>query len=205
MSKRLIVVGATGFQGRSVIKHYQHHKPTCSIRGLTRTPSSEAALQLAKSGVEIVQGDLNNVDSLKAAFQDANYIFACTDFGSIIRSPDVMGKFKTGELPAPVGAESFKIENQQGRNLADAAASTPTLERLVWSSLPHVKRLSGGKYQQVFHFDAKAEALEYMLSLESLAGKVSAAHMGAFMTNAKNGFDLFKGEKVQALRPGFPA
>lgn len=35
-----------------------------------------------------------------------------------------------------------------------------------------------------------------MLSLEALHGKVSAAHMGAFMTNAINGLELFEVREV---------
>jgi hypothetical protein len=107
-----------------------------------------------------------------------------------------MGKFQAGELAAPIGSESYRIELQQGKNIADAAATVPELERLVYSALPGVKQLSGGKYLQVFHFDAKAEAFEYMLGLPALEGKASAVHMSAFVTNAVNGLDLFKLWKV---------
>jgi hypothetical protein len=196
MSKLLVVVGATGAQGRAVINYFQQHEPSWRIRGLTRTPQSKAALALASSGVEIVQANLNDVESLKSAFASANFIFAYTDFAGIVKGPEVMGKFQAGDLAAPIGAESYKIEFQQGKNIAEAAAAVPELERLVWSALPDVKRLSGGKYTQVYHFDAKAEVFEYMLGVRELEGKVSAAHMGAFVTNAITGLDLFKLRKV---------
>jgi hypothetical protein len=196
MSKLLVVVGATGAQGRAVINYFQQHEPSWRIRGLTRTSQSKAALALASSGVEIVEANLNDVESLKSAFAGANFIFAYTDFAGIVKGPEVIGKFKAGKLAAPIGAESYKIEFQQGKNITEAAAAVPGLERLVWSALPHVKRLSGGKYTQVYHFDAKAEIFEYMLGVRELEGKVSAAHMGAFMTNAITGLDLFKLRKV---------
>lgn len=196
MSKLLVVGGATGAQGRATIKYFQQHEPSWHIRGLTRTPKSDAALALADSGVEIAAADLNDVDSLKSAFKGANYIFAYTDFSGIVRGPEVMGKFQAGELAPPIGSESYRIELQQGKNIADAAATVTELERLVYSALPGVKQLSGGKYLQVFHFDAKAEAFEYMLGLPELEGKVSAVHMSAFVTNAVNGLDLFKLWKV---------
>lgn len=144
MSKTLVVVGATGSQGRAVINYFQSQEPSWSIRGLTRNPASDSAVQIGKSSVDIVKADLNDVGSLKTAFKGANYIFAYTDFAGIVGSPEVMGKFQTGELTAPVGAGAYKIELQQGKNIADAAASIPELERLVWSALPGVKRLSKG-------------------------------------------------------------
>jgi hypothetical protein len=202
MSKLLVVVGATGAQGRAVINYFQRHEPSWSIRGLTRTSQSKAALALASSGVEIIEANLNDVESLKSAFAGANFIFAYTDFAGIVKGPEVMGKFQAGDLAAPIGAESYKIEFQQGKNIAEAAAVVSELERLVWSALPHVKRLSGGKYTQVYHFDAKAEVFEYMLQVRELEGKVSAAHMGAFMTNAITGLDLFKLRKVRTIKLG---
>jgi hypothetical protein len=198
MSKLLVVVGATGFQGRAAINYFQQHEPSWRIRGLTRTSQSKAALAIAGTGVEIVEADLNDIESLKSAFKGADFIFAYTDFSGIVRGPEVMGRFQAGELAAPIGAESYRIELQQGKNIADAAATVPELSRLVWSALPGVKQLSGGKYTQVFHFDAKAVAFEYMLGVQALKGKVSAVHMGAFMVNAVNGFDLFKLVKVSS-------
>jgi hypothetical protein len=196
MSKLLVVGGATGAQGRAAIKYFQQYEPSWHIRGLTRTPQSKAALALAGSGVEIVAADLNDIDSLKSAFKGATFIFAYTDFSGIVRGPEVMGKFQAGELAPPIGSESYRIELQQGKNIADAAATVPELDRLVYSALPGVKQLSNGKYLQVFHFDAKAEAFEYMLGLPELKDKASAVHMSAFVTNAVNGLDLFKLWKV---------
>ena len=203
MSKTLVVIGATGSQGRAVIDYFQSQEPSWLIRGLTRNPASDTAVKIAKSGVDIVKADLNDVESLKTAFKGANYIFAYTDFAGIVGSPEVMGKFQTGELAAPVGAGAYKIELQQGKNIADAAALIPELERLVWSALPGVKRLSKGKYEQVYHFDAKADAFEYMLGIKTLQEKVSAVHLGAFMTNAVSKLDLFKLLKVNQLRGVF--
>ena len=130
-SKLLVIVGATGAQGHAAIKYFQRHETSWHIRGLTRTPQSDAALALAGSGVEIAAADLNDVESLKLAFKGANYIFTYTDFSGIVRGPEVMGKLKAGELAAPIGTESYKIELQQSKNIAVAAATVPELERLV--------------------------------------------------------------------------
>ena len=92
MAKILVVVGATGSQGLAVISWFQRHEPTWRIRGLTRTPSSISAQALARSGVEIVQADLDSTSSLETAFDDAQYIFAYTDWHGILQSPAVMGR-----------------------------------------------------------------------------------------------------------------
>lgn len=191
MSKLLVVVGATGHQGRSVVSYFQRTEPSCKIRGLTRNPSSEIAIALANSGVEVVKADLNDLSSLKKAFSGANYIFAYTDFAGIIGSPEVMGKFKAGQLAPPIGAECFKIEVQHGKNIADAAAEVPELERLIWSALAGIKKISKGKYTEAYHFDAKAAVTEYMLGKKELTGKVSTVQMGSFANNVSKGLDLF--------------
>merc|ERR1712070_1148422 len=85
MPKLLVVVGATGQQGRSVIQWFQQNEPSIRIRGLTRSPTSDAATSLASTGVEVIKADLNDFQSLQLAFKGANYIFAYTDTASIIR------------------------------------------------------------------------------------------------------------------------
>ena len=92
MSNLLVVTGATGSQGSGVIKYFQEHKPSWKLRGLTRNPSSAAARECAKSGVEIVQADYNDVDSLKVAFVGATAIFAYTDVLGLLTSPQIMGR-----------------------------------------------------------------------------------------------------------------
>ncbi|GAB1737777.1 hypothetical protein NU219Hw_g2184t1 [Hortaea werneckii] len=218
MSKLLVVVGATGQQGRSVVQWFQQNQPSIRIRGLTRTPTSDAAASLASTGVDVVQADLNDFQSLQVAFKGANYIFAYTDTASIIRDSAFTGEsISTGQhektatpLPPP---EFYSIEVQQGKNIADAAAKVPELERLVWSSLANVKRWSGGKYDQVFHFDAKAAVAEYMLEKEELESKVGCVLMGVFLTNVVKGTEIFRcqietdndGSKTAIWTPPFPA
>lgn len=196
MSKLLVVVGATGQQGRSVIHWFQQNDPSIRIRGLTRTPTSDAAASLASTGVDVVQADLNDFQSLQVAFKGASYIFAYTDTASIIRDLASTGKSISAEqyeeTLTPPPPEFYNIEVQQGKNVADAAAEVPELKRLVWSSLANVKSWSGGKYDQVFHFDAKAAVAEYMLEKAELESKVSCVLMGTLLTNAVKGTEIFR-------------
>jgi hypothetical protein len=55
----------------------------------------------------------------------------------------------------------------------------------------------------VYHFDAKADAFDYMLGIKTLQEKASAVHLGAFMTNAVSGLDLFKLLKVIVCAESF--
>ncbi|KAK5155039.1 hypothetical protein LTS14_005994 [Recurvomyces mirabilis] len=186
MSNVLVVIGATGNQGRAVLTYFQQYEPSYKLRGTSRNPSSDAAIALAKSGIEIVKADLNDLDSLKHAFKDATVIFAYTAGSEILQSSNLIPKVMSGELKPPVGQYAYEIEVQQGKNVADAAATIPTLHRLVWSSLTDVRGRSGGKYVQAYHLDSKYTVWQYMRDLPALKDKASAVLMGGFMDNLAN-------------------
>jgi uncharacterized protein YbjT (DUF2867 family) len=70
MTKSILVVGATGKQGRAFIDAMIASKDAASFKllGLTRTPTSASAQALAEKGVTLVQGNLNNIpDAFKTA------------------------------------------------------------------------------------------------------------------------------------------
>lgn len=130
MSKIVTVIGATGIQGGSVIRALLDN-PKYSLRAVTRNTKSDAAQALATRGVEVVEADINNVESLRAAFTGSHAIFAATNF------------FEA--LPKLGIEKSMEIETRLGSNLADAAAATETLEHYVWSTLPNSRKNTGGK------------------------------------------------------------
>ncbi|KAH8588904.1 hypothetical protein B0O99DRAFT_693059 [Bisporella sp. PMI_857] len=145
----LAVIGATGNQGGSVVD-YVLNDPTLSqkfrIRGLTRDPSKPAAQALRGKGVEIMRADLTDVGSLQAAFHEVHSVFGFT--GQIVEA----------------SASGQTDEFQQGKALADAAVAAG-VQYLIWSTLPSASQISGGKFQHVKHFDAKAEVERYIRSL----------------------------------------
>jgi uncharacterized protein YbjT (DUF2867 family) len=65
----LVVLGATGLQGGSVIDHVQKQLPHIKIRGTTRDTKSSKSQDLVKRGVEMVAADMNDKEALIAAFQ----------------------------------------------------------------------------------------------------------------------------------------
>ena len=66
--KLAVVVGVTGGQGGSVAD-WLLKDGSYRIRGITRSPSSEKGTSLSSKGVEVVSADLNNLDSIIAAFK----------------------------------------------------------------------------------------------------------------------------------------
>jgi uncharacterized protein YbjT (DUF2867 family) len=68
--------------------------PGWKVRGTSRNISSEAARAWQSKGVEMVQADFDNFNSLVAAFQGANVIFGVTDFWTIFNDAESHKKKK---------------------------------------------------------------------------------------------------------------
>ncbi|KAF8587066.1 NAD(P)-binding protein [Ramaria rubella] len=114
-AKRIVVVtGATGTQGGSVVKFLQEDG-TFIIRGITRNPESPAAKALSAKGVEIFKADFREPDSLIPAFTGAYGVFGVTNFWEYVS-----------------GAE----EVAQGKALVDVAKKTG-VKHFIWSSMDH--------------------------------------------------------------------
>ena len=158
MTQKIItVVGATGAQGRGVVAAFIGNEKF-KVRAITRRPLSEAAEKLREKGAEVVQADINDVQSLKAAFAGSHVIYGITDFFE----PFAKGGPEHG----------MEIEVQQGINLATAAAATSTLESYIWSTLPHGMGISNGKYL-IPHFEGKNRIDAFIRSHEDLLAKTT--------------------------------
>ncbi|KAH6662631.1 hypothetical protein F5X68DRAFT_178120 [Plectosphaerella plurivora] len=167
MSKIITVVGATGIQGGSVVNALLDDAQY-SIRAITRNTNSDAAKALTDRGVEVVQADLNDVISLKAAFAGSYAIFAVTNF------------FEA--LPTQGVEKAMEIEIRLGSNLADAAAATESLVHYVWSTLPNSRKLSGGK-AVVPYYDSKNRIDDHVRSIPALLAKTTFLWIGWYASN----------------------
>jgi hypothetical protein len=137
---------------------------------------------LIEKGVEMVAGDFDQPASLDAAFKDASVIFSVTDFWQSYANPSVREAAAGSGKSLMVATRDN--EAQQGRNIIDAAAKVPTLERFIMSSLPYVSELSGGKYVNVNHFDSKGMAEEYGRGMQQeLWAKTSVIYVGFYVEN----------------------
>lgn len=145
MSKLLVIFGVTGQQGGSVAEYVMNDPELSNIykvRGITRDSSKPSAQALQQKGVELVTADMADKESVKLALKGADTVFAMTS--------------ATYELIS-------KQERTQGKRLVDAAVEE-NVKYFIWSTLPHVEKISEGKILGVLHFDEKAEVEEYLRS-----------------------------------------
>ena len=157
MSKVLVVFGATGQQGNSVVSYVKERmSDKFKIRAITRDPSKPEAKALQESGVEVVKADLNDKQSIKQAFKGADTIFAMTALS--------------------FGGQS---ELEQGKIIADSAVEEK-VPNIIWSTLPSANEISNGEFTHVVHFDEKAEVEKYIRSLPINSSFFSP---GCFMQN----------------------
>lgn len=78
-SPLFVIVGATGVQGRSVIKALQESPKPYRVRAITRDVTKETAKDLERIGCEVVQGDVDDRVSLEKAFEGVQYAFFMTN------------------------------------------------------------------------------------------------------------------------------
>ncbi|KAJ5760455.1 hypothetical protein N7520_007611 [Penicillium odoratum] len=166
-SKLIVVVGATGGQGNSVVDAFLEDDEY-RVRGVTRNTQSPKAQALTKKGVEMVAGDAHNEQSLSRAFVGAYAIFSMTDF------------FEPFAKSGP--QKAIDIEVEQGVNIARAAAGTAGLQHFLWSTLPHAGELTKGKFI-VPHFEAKNRVDDFIKTDKKILAKTTFLWFGFYAEN----------------------
>ncbi|KAF2656931.1 putative hscarg dehydrogenase [Lophiostoma macrostomum CBS 122681] len=161
MTKLLAVFGATGQQGSSVVDNVladpelsQQYK----LRAITRDVNSDKAQHLKKK-VEVVQGDVYDRASLENALAGVHTVF-------IVTTPSF-------------SPDAFTVEYNSAKLVADVAVEKGA-SYIIFSTLPSITELSGGKYTKIVPFDAKAKAEQYIRTLPIKSAFVS---LGFFMEN----------------------
>ena len=133
--KTVLITGATGRQGGAVIRHML--PKGWRLKALTRNPDSHGAQSLARQGVEVLKGDLEDPASIARAVAGAYGVYSVQDFWA-------------------VGA---RREVQQGKNVADAAKKAG-VRHCVYSSVGGAERNTG-----IPHWESKWEIEKYIRSL----------------------------------------
>ncbi len=124
--KLIAVIGATGQQGGGVVRALQA-SGQFKVRALSRNPGKHRQLS-----EEVVQADLDRPETLNAAFAGADGVFLVTNFGQ-------------------PGNDELKQATAAVR-----AAKEAGVKHFIWSTLPDVEAISGGKFK-VPHFTGKAK------------------------------------------------
>lgn len=144
--KIIAVVGATGAQGGGVARAIlSDTSGGFTVRALTRDVKSDKAKELAKQGAEVVEADVDDLESLKRAFKGAYGAYCVTFFWA-----------------------HFSAEKEIAEATAMAQAAKHTgIQHAIWSTFQDTRKwipLSDnrmptllGKYK-VPHFDGKGEA-----------------------------------------------
>jgi uncharacterized protein YbjT (DUF2867 family) len=144
--KIIAVIGSTGSQGGGLVNAIlADSNGGFAARAITRDPSKDKAKALAAKGAEVVQADIDDVESLKKAFAGAHGVYGVTNFWEHF---------------------SAEKEKQQAKNIAEAAKAAG-VKHVIWSTLEDTRQFMAAddkrmpilqeKYR-VPHFDAKAEA-----------------------------------------------
>jgi uncharacterized protein YbjT (DUF2867 family) len=124
--KRIAVIGATGQQGGGVVRALRANGQF-NVRALTRNPDKHPKL-----ADEVVEADLDRPETLKAAFKGVHGVFLVTNFWE-------------------QGTDELKQATAAVRAAKDAG-----VKHFIWSTLPDVEAISGGKFH-VPHFTGKAQ------------------------------------------------
>ncbi|WP_336363679.1 NmrA/HSCARG family protein [Halalkalicoccus salilacus] len=134
----VLVTGATGNQGGAVVDHLLASDAEFDVRGLTRDTSGETAQALEDRGVTMVEGDLDDPETLREPVGNADAVFAVTNFWT----------------------QGYEDQVQQGENLADVAADEG-VEQFVFSGVGSHERDTG-----VPHFDSAWEIEQHARDLD---------------------------------------
>lgn len=133
--KSIVVVGATGRQGREVVR--QLVRDGWRVKGMTRKPESKKAAVVRALGAELVPADLDDITTLESAFQGAHGVYTM--------QPPILGKPEN--------------EIQQGKNVA-LAAQKMKVQHVVYGSAGPEKTKTG-----IEQWDTKLEVTQAMMSL----------------------------------------
>ncbi|CAF2821523.1 unnamed protein product [Rotaria sp. Silwood2] len=137
MKPLIVVVGATGRQGGSVIDALINSNKW-TIRGLSRNITSEDSQKLIAKGVEMVSCNIDSLDECLEAFKESYGVFAMTNFWEC-------------------GATK---EYEQGMNMVNAARQQG-VKHFIWSSLPDTMAISNGQLD-LPHYMMKARIESYI-------------------------------------------
>jgi uncharacterized protein YbjT (DUF2867 family) len=121
----IAVVGATGSQGGGVVRALQE-RGTFRVRALTRNPDTYAG-----PADEVALADLSRPETLADALDRAHGLFLVTNF------------WEPGTDEVAQGSAAVRAAREAG------------VEHLVWSTLPDVETISGGRLE-VKHFTQKS-------------------------------------------------
>lgn len=166
-NKIILVLGATGNQGGATARELLSRGWT--VHALVRNPDKPEAQALKERGAVLVQGDLDDVESLRRATTGVHGVFSVQALG--------------------YEPETLAAEVRQGKAVADVAKENG-VAHLVYTSVDGAERGSG-----IDHFETKAEIEQHILAL----GVPATILRPVFFMNNLLHFAGVQGERVMQL------
>jgi uncharacterized protein YbjT (DUF2867 family) len=103
--RTILITGATGHQGGAVARAL--HGRGFHLRGLTRNPESEQATALARHGIDVVRGDLDDEASLRRALAGVWGVFGVQNtLAAGVEGEEAQGK-RLATLAREAGVEHY--------------------------------------------------------------------------------------------------
>ena len=131
----LAVLGATGNQGYSVASTVlcdPELRARYSVRAISRSTSAAKMQELQTAGASLAAADMDKPETLPAALEGANTLF-------FITATQYQGNTR-------------EIETRQAKAVCEAALAAG-VSYIIFSSMSHPYKISGGKLRNVEHFD----------------------------------------------------
>ncbi|KAF2824361.1 NAD(P)-binding protein, partial [Ophiobolus disseminans] len=184
-TKAILVCGATGKQGGSVLKHLATHPDSSqyTLLAVTRDAKSKSALRITEQypDVKLVQGNLDDVPALfvsaKAALKDAG------------KDENIWGVYSVQISMGP--GTSVDGEIAQGTSLIDASI-TEKVTHFVYSSVDRGgNERSFSNATPIPHFQTKHKIEQHLLEKAGKKGEImgwTILRPVAFMDNLAPGF-----------------
>jgi len=154
-SAPVLVTGATGKQGGAVARALV--ADGIPVRALVRAPESERAKAVEALGIEVVRGDLMDLDSIARAVDDVRAVFS-------VQMP-----------PFTAAGIDFDAEVAQGSHLVDAAIAAG-VEQFVYSSVTGTGRHTDAPGWADGRWAAMEPALNTKITLENKVREAGFKH-----------------------------
>ncbi|KAJ9091625.1 hypothetical protein QFC20_007588, partial [Naganishia adeliensis] len=169
----VVIGGATGNQGGSVLHYLRESDKEYRLRALTRDNTKPKAKALSELGVEVVSIDLKpeNKEKIQEVYSGADVVFSVTNFWEHV---------------------DMEREIKEGKAMIDAALAAG-VKLFIFSSLPSSINKTNGEIKNIHHFEGKARIEEYGRSKASDNFQFVAVQAGFYDTNMLHGQLIRKG------------
>jgi uncharacterized protein YbjT (DUF2867 family) len=175
-AKTVLVFGATGQQGGSVATALR--STGWQVKALVRDPNADRAKALAAQGIDLVRGDLTDLQSIQAAMTGAYGVFSVQ--------------------PSSGQGAAYGVTDEDeilyGKAIAEIAIASG-VRHLVYSSA----NAAGPTKTGVGHFDTKSEIEAYIRTLDLVSTIIRPSAFMEILTLPGMGLD--KGEFAFFMQP----